>query len=59
VYGKLNVNDVDWRKVDRSKIKYDKNQFNKLSNTNIRNEFKKNDLSNVSGNKLGSNNDKI
>ncbi len=51
--GKLNVNNVDWRNVDRSKINYNKNEFNKLNNTNIRNEFKKNDISNISDNKLG------
>lgn len=51
--GKLNINDVDWRKVDRSKINYNKNDFNKLNNTSIRNEFKKNDFTNISDNKLG------
>lgn len=53
--GKLNINDVDWRKVDRTKINYDKNQFNRIDNTKIRNEFKKNDLANIDRNKLGAN----
>lgn len=33
--GKMNFNDVDWRNVDRSKIKMDKNQIAKLDRTNI------------------------
>lgn len=51
--GKLNVNNVDWRKVDRTKINFDKNQFNKIDNTKIRNEFKKNDIANIDRTKLG------
>jgi uncharacterized membrane protein YgcG len=54
--GKLNVNDVDWRNVDRSKIKYDKNQFNKVDNTKIRNNLKNTDIKNIDRNKLGSDN---
>ena len=26
--GKININDVDWKNVDRSKINFDKNQIN-------------------------------
>ena len=33
--GKININDVDWKNVDRSKIKIDKNQFNKIDRKNI------------------------
>jgi hypothetical protein len=33
--GKININDVDWKNVDRSKIKVDKNQFNKMDRKNI------------------------
>ena len=54
--GKLNVNNVDWRNVDRSKIKYDKNQFNKVDNTKIRNNLKNTDIKNIDRNKLGSDN---
>lgn len=54
--GKLDINNVDWRKVDRSKINYNKNQFNQLNNSNIRNQYKKNDLTNISNNKLGNGN---
>ncbi|MEQ1941929.1 DUF3300 domain-containing protein [Mesorhizobium sp. VNQ89] len=34
--GKINFNDIDWKKVDRDKIKIDRNQFNNFD----RNEFK-------------------
>jgi hypothetical protein len=34
--GKINFNDVDWRNVDRSKIKFDHNQFANIDKTNIR-----------------------
>lgn len=50
--GKLNINDVDWRNIDRSKINIDRNQFNKLDNTKIRNELKSNKFTNVDRNKL-------
>lgn len=50
--GKLNINNVDWRKVDRSKININKNQINKLDNTRIRNDLKNNNFTNVDRNKL-------
>ncbi|MCA3554154.1 DUF3300 domain-containing protein [Aestuariivirga sp.] len=50
--GKININDIDWRKVDRSKIAFDKDQLNKLSNTNIRNEFKSGNFKDVDRNAL-------
>lgn len=34
--GRVNINNVDWRNVDRSKIKIDKNQFAKFDRTNIK-----------------------
>jgi hypothetical protein len=37
--GKVNFNDVDWKNVDRSKIKFDHNQFNNIDKTNIRNRL--------------------
>jgi len=37
--GKVNFNDVDWKNVDRSKIKFDHNQFAKIDKTNIRNRL--------------------
>ena len=40
--GKININDVDWKNVDRSKINFDKNQFNKIDRTNIKNSIKTN-----------------
>jgi hypothetical protein len=36
VNGKLNFNDVDWKNVDRSKIKFDRDQFAKLDRTNVK-----------------------
>ena len=58
--GNLNFNDVDWRKVDRSKISFDKNQFTKIDNSKFKNSFKNNDrmkvnnqITNISGNKVG------
>jgi hypothetical protein len=45
--GKLNINNVDWRNVDRSKINFDKNQFNKIDRTNIKNNIKANDRNNI------------
>lgn len=37
--GKVNFNDVDWKNVDRSKIKFDHNQIANLDKTNIRNRL--------------------
>ena len=45
--GKVNINDVDWKNVDRSKINIDKNQFNKIDNTKIKNDLRKNDFNNI------------
>lgn len=61
INGRVNINDVDWKNVDRSKIKFDKNQFNKLDNTSFRNSIKadgRNDLkakANVIGNDRAAN----
>jgi hypothetical protein len=40
--GKLNINNVDWRKVDRSKINFNKNDFNKIDNSKFKNGFSNN-----------------
>ncbi|TIN36165.1 MAG: DUF3300 domain-containing protein, partial [Mesorhizobium sp.] len=40
--GKININDVDWKNIDRSKINIDRNQFNKFDQTNIKNRIEKN-----------------
>jgi len=40
--GKFNFNDVDWKNVDRSKIKIDRDQFNKIDRTKVRNNIKAN-----------------
>ncbi|RWB04254.1 DUF3300 domain-containing protein [Mesorhizobium sp.] len=40
--GKINLNDVDWKNIDRSKINIDRNQFNKFDQNNIKNRIEKN-----------------
>ena len=41
--GKVNFNDVDWKNVDRSKINFDRNQFNNINvNNNLRNRIEAN-----------------
>ncbi|WP_271899211.1 DUF3300 domain-containing protein [Candidatus Phyllobacterium onerii] len=40
VNGKMNWKDVDWRNVDRSKIKFDRNQFANIDRSKIKNDFK-------------------
>ncbi|MEP9389149.1 DUF3300 domain-containing protein [Mesorhizobium sp. KR9-304] len=40
--GKININDVDWRNVDRSKINIDRDQLNKFDRNEIRNKVKAN-----------------
>lgn len=41
VDGRVNFNDVDWKNVDRSKLKFDHNQFSKIDSTNIRSRLEK------------------
>lgn len=40
--GKINFNDVDWKNIDRSKIKIDRDQLNKLDRDVVRNKVKAN-----------------
>ena len=40
--GKVNFNDVDWKNIDRSKIKIDNDQFAKFDRTNIKNNLERN-----------------
>jgi hypothetical protein len=40
ISGKVNFNDVDWKNVDRSKIKFDKDQFKKIDRTAMRDRVK-------------------
>ncbi|WP_082562822.1 MULTISPECIES: DUF3300 domain-containing protein [unclassified Rhizobium] len=42
INGKVNINDVDWKNVDRNKIKIDNNQFNKVDRTSVRNSIEAN-----------------
>ncbi len=41
--GKVNINDVDWRNVDRNKINFDKNQIGKIDRKEFKNNLKSND----------------
>ena len=50
--GRLNMNDVDWKNVDRSKIKFDKNQLNKIDRSKVKNNIKANDRNSIK-NKAG------
>ncbi|WP_395688616.1 DUF3300 domain-containing protein [Aestuariivirga sp.] len=50
--GKLNINDVDWRRIDRSKINFDKSAFNKIPKKDIAGTLKatdRNKLTNKAG----------
>ncbi|RWP34437.1 MAG: DUF3300 domain-containing protein [Mesorhizobium sp.] len=40
--GKINLNDVDWKNIDRNKINIDRDQFNKFDRNNITNRIEKN-----------------
>jgi hypothetical protein len=39
--GNININDVDWKNVDRSKINIDRDQLNKFDQNNIKNRIEK------------------
>ena len=58
--GKLNFNDVDWTKIDRSKINVDKTKFSNIDNSKFKDSFKNNDrmkldnkINQVGGNRPG------
>lgn len=51
--GKINIGDVDWRNVDRSKISFDKTQLGKIDRTNLRNNIEANKGNNI-GNRASS-----
>lgn len=40
--GKVDFNDIDWKNVDRSKLKIDRDQFNKFDRTKIKNRVERN-----------------
>ncbi|MBY5702195.1 DUF3300 domain-containing protein [Rhizobium leguminosarum] len=42
INGKVNINDVDWKKVDRSKIGFDSAQFNKIDRNSFRTSIEAN-----------------
>jgi hypothetical protein len=46
--GKLNIKDVDWRKIDRSKINIDKNKLTKIDNSKFKDGFKNNNSVKIS-----------
>ncbi|ODR92022.1 DUF3300 domain-containing protein [Sinorhizobium alkalisoli] len=45
--GKLKLNDIDWKNVDRSKLKFDRDQLQKFDRTNIKNSIKANGDNNI------------
>ncbi|MCV3210715.1 DUF3300 domain-containing protein [Mesorhizobium sp. YC-39] len=47
INGKVNFNDVDWKNVDRSKLKFDRNQFANFDKTSIRDRVKSDDRNNM------------
>lgn len=42
INGKVNFNDIDWKKVDRSKLHFDKDQFSKIDRNKISNDLRSN-----------------
>ena len=48
--GKIDIKDVDWKNVDRDKISIDRNEFNKIDRTNIKNNIER-DRNNSIGDK--------
>jgi hypothetical protein len=45
--GKINMNDVDWKNVDRDKIKFDKNQLNKMDKSKFKDNIKSDKRNNI------------
>jgi hypothetical protein len=45
--GKLNLKDVDWKNIDRSKINFDRDQLAKFDRTNIKNRVEANGRNNI------------
>jgi hypothetical protein len=45
--GKLDINNVDWTKIDRSKIKFDKNQLSKIDRSKVKTNIKTNDRNKI------------
>jgi hypothetical protein len=45
--GKIDIKDIDWKNVDRSKINFDRNQFAKIDRTNIKNSLEGNSGNNI------------
>jgi hypothetical protein len=48
INGKLNLKDVDWKNVDRSKLNFDKSQLAKFDRTNIKNRVETNRANSIS-----------
>jgi len=45
--GKVNINNVDWKNVDRKKVSFDNNQFNKVDKTSFTNSIKTNNNNSI------------
>lgn len=51
--GKLNLNDVDWKNIDRSKINFDRGQLKNIDRTKVKNTLKANDRNRVKNKAAG------
>lgn len=47
INGRVKLNDIDWKNADRSKIKFDGNQFNRIDRTSFKNSIKANERNNI------------
>ncbi|MCX7347457.1 MAG: DUF3300 domain-containing protein [Alphaproteobacteria bacterium] len=45
--GKLDINNVDWKKVDRNKISFNKNELNKIDRSKVKTNIKNNDRNKI------------
>ena len=45
--GKLNFNNADWTKIDRTKVNFDKNKFTNIDNSKFKDSFKNNNKMNL------------
>ena len=46
--GRLAINDVDWKNVDRRKIRFDRGQLNRMDRSTFKYDIKKNDRNRIS-----------
>ena len=51
--GNLKLNDIDWNKVDRSKISFDRGQLKNVDRTKLKNTIKSSDRNRVKNKAAG------